>query len=955
MFKLNSTHKWNGIAGLDALTSMRANARNGLIAYGDIYDQLAEWGAGQDGVDRASIAWLRGAADVNRGEGVFSDFIRDYTSHQHFLRYGTALTAQDIQTLSDNIAESVIAEILNSHNNPSLADIPTLSVIGQNDAGNVIDSNFNQDITAWSGVVLFPFLGDRTFLNEMLSDTNATSTYRVIAALNSLTTAVGGVNPLEALQLFGQMVANYFSPGYGPSFRVAIDVADDLTTFVSSAYGRDDYLSNFFADVVLGRVGNHVDTLHLTEGGNIKLVHGGPGDDVIIADALSGFGHVIDGGDGEDTLDLSIATSDLEVSSDAESYVGHRILFDGGILSEDTVLVNTEHLVLGSGDDNVTISQSIASSLQTLATGDGNDVVNIISINSSPAIEVDLGAGDDEFTGGYGNEMLRGGTGNDNLDGGAGNDTVHVNGNFGDDVIENIEVITIDNIKFEGGIATDADRDGIFRLNEFDIEKKVGGLLLTRGDNSILIKDWDAESKNFGIILKENGDPIPGTSSPGSFTQGSAWYKVETTISQQFIALSREVRFSGSEGYHFFYDYLTAEQYAFLGKPGIYWELGWPSRDGSAPSLGETYESPHNYNMKGYWKSGVNVGLPGFMVTGFNVSVKNHRITEVVIGEGIGHDTPPVSVTTPNETVFSDTRDYPYPTTHNYGYYTYRWFYGTVNLNGGITTGTLNTTLVADGDGGTLRGTTGNNVFEIKNAPGNHVIDGDGGIDQIKVAGNFGNVNVTNGEQIFINGTQLTGQATYDINTQGWTLNGYTIRLGSLIISSGSNSIHLSDWSVSNNYGITFGSAPITGTANADVLVGTGDNEIIHGLAGNDRLDGGAGADSLLGDAGNDSLDGGSDTDWLNFAAATQAVTVDLQNGSATGFFGTDQLASIEAVLGGNSADSLRGDAGSNTLHGGAGADTMAGGAGNDLFFVTDAGDLVMELAGSGADTIIAS
>ena len=44
-----------------------------------------------------------------------------------------------------------------------------------------------------------------------------------------------------------------------------------------------------------------------------------------------------------------------------------------------------------------------------------------------------------------------------------------------------------------------------------------------------------------------------------------------------------------------------------------------------------------------------------------------------------------------------------------------------------------------------------------------------------------------------------------------------------------------------------------------------------------------------------------------------------------------------------------------NTFNGGAGADTLGGGTGNDLFFVTDAGDVLIELAGGGADTIIAS
>ena len=61
---------------------------------------------------------------------------------------------------------------------------------------------------------------------------------------------------------------------------------------------------------------------------------------------------------------------------------------------------------------------------------------------------------------------------------------------------------------------------------------------------------------------------------------------------------------------------------------------------------------------------------------------------------------------------------------------------------------------------------------------------------------------------------------------------------------------------------------------------------------------------------------------------------------------------SIDALSGN---DSIFGDAGDDTLVGGAGADTMGGGAGDDLFFVLDAGDLVIETAGEGADTIITS
>jgi Ca2+-binding RTX toxin-like protein len=160
------------------------------------------------------------------------------------------------------------------------------------------------------------------------------------------------------------------------------------------------------------------------------------------------------------------------------------------------------------------------------------------------------------------------------------------------------------------------------------------------------------------------------------------------------------------------------------------------------------------------------------------------------------------------------------------------------------------------------------------------------------------------------------------------------------------------------------GTAQRTGTAAAELFDGGPGNDTISGLGGDDTLEGGGGSDWLYGGTdddwlaggfGDDTLDGGLGIDWASYASATAAVTVNLDAASSSGSHGIDDLMGIEAVLGGGGDDSLLGNAGSNTLHGGAGADTMAGGSGNDLFFVTDAGDLVMELAGGGADTIIAS
>jgi len=83
--------------------------------------------------------------------------------------------------------------------------------------------------------------------------------------------------------------------------------------------------------------------------------------------------------------------------------------------------------------------------------------------------------------------------------------------------------------------------------------------------------------------------------------------------------------------------------------------------------------------------------------------------------------------------------------------------------------------------------------------------------------------------------------------------------------------------------------------------------------AGNDTINGTAGSDSINGGAGNDSING----------------------------------------LAGN--DTLIGAGGSDTLNGGTGADAMDGGAGNDTFVVDDAGDILVEAANGGTDTVSSS
>ena len=172
------------------------------------------------------------------------------------------------------------------------------------------------------------------------------------------------------------------------------------------------------------------------------------------------------------------------------------------------------------------------------------------------------------------------------------------------------------------------------------------------------------------------------------------------------------------------------------------------------------------------------------------------------------------------------------------------------------------------------------------------------------------------------------------------------------------------------------GTDNLSGGDGADVLVGGTGNDVISGGAGNDVIhyavgqgtdsaDGGEGNDAIryTGSAANSTvsavwngtaltamtgfasiasvetidLDLGAGTDRLSYAAASAPVSVDLSEGTASGF---GSILGIENVTGSAGADTLRGNALANA---------MSGGAGDDLFLATvdDARDSYAGSAGS--------
>ena len=199
-------------------------------------------------------------------------------------------------------------------------------------------------------------------------------------------------------------------------------------------------------------------------------------------------------------------------------------------------------------------------------------------------------------------------------------------------------------------------------------------------------------------------------------------------------------------------------------------------------------------------------------------------------------------------------------------------------LNGGAGNDTLDGGVGAD----TLNGGAGNDIYVVDNA-GDVVNERSGGVDQ----------GGTDQVQAFVS----------------WTLGADIENL----ILQGTDNING------------------TGNAGANVIQGNTGNNLLQGLGGND---------SLLGDAGNDIVDGGAGDDKVFGAGGDDTVL---------GGDGNDEL------YGEDGNDRLNGGAGNDTLEGGAGNDTMAGGTGDDEYVVEQSGDVVIELAGGGSDTVRAS
>jgi Ca2+-binding RTX toxin-like protein len=256
-----------------------------------------------------------------------------------------------------------------------------------------------------------------------------------------------------------------------------------------------------------------------------------------------------------------------------------------------------------------------------------------------------------------------------------------------------------------------------------------------------------------------------------------------------------------------------------------------------------------------------------------------------------------------------------------------------------------------------LTGTSGDDV--IAGGAGNDNIDGGAGRDVIyggdgndAIVGGDGDDAISGGAgNDSIDGGPGNDTASYADAASGVTVN---LSLTTAQDTHGAGVDTLQN--LENLYGSAFGDTLI-GDAGANVLRGQAGNDVLVGGAGNDELNGGAGFDTV-----DYSQEAGGGNALVNLGPGSIADSLGQVGPSqARDTYGNiDSLSSIEHIITGAGNDRVQGSsaterietgAGNDFLNSGGGGDTLIGGPGNDTYTVF-AGDIVVELANEGTDTV---
>ncbi|WP_447764649.1 peroxidase family protein [Sphingopyxis panaciterrae] len=289
----------------------------------------------------------------------------------------------------------------------------------------------------------------------------------------------------------------------------------------------------------------------------------------------------------------------------------------------------------------------------------------------------------------------------------------------------------------------------------------------------------------------------------------------------------------------------------------------------------------------------------------------------------------------------------------------------------------------------TLNGTEGDDIGDGSNQAdtlngngGADVLTGNGGNDILRGGAGIDTTNGGAGDDMHY----VDNAADVVVETAGQGTADRVLASASYTLAAGVDVELLSTDNATGN-----GAINLTGNELANIITGNAGVNALGGGGGNDRLNGGAGVDTTIGGAGDDwhYVDNASDVVVEGIGEGTNdrvlaSASYALAAGVGVELLTTDNAAGTAAInLAGNAlddvifgnegantltggdgndrlngaggVDQLLGGSGNDRLSGGTGADTMNGGSGDDWHYVDNAGDVVVEALGEGADRVLAS
>ncbi|MGX4640269.1 beta strand repeat-containing protein [Massilia sp. SYSU DXS3249] len=657
--------------------------------------------------------------------------------------------------------------------------------------------------------------------------------------------------------------------------------------------GTDDLsgAGNNSNNVITGNSGNNtvsagdgLDTVHAGAGND--LVRGGNGNDTLNGEAGEDqlFGDAgndrLDGGEGADRMlgglgdDVFIVDSAgdqaMEAAGEGTDIVHASVT--------TTLLDNVENLLLTGGAD---------------IDGNGNELNNIITGNSGANV-LDGRAGNDTISAGLGNDLLVGGEGNDVLNGDAGEDRLQ--GDAGNDTLN-------------GGAGLDTMLGG--SGDDTYVVDNAGDLAIELADEGI-----DTVQSTVSFALGDNVENLTLTGSSGINGTGNG-------LANRITGNSGSNVLDGGAGADTMAGGAGNDTYIVDDAGDVVTEAANGGTD--------TVESSVDFVLGANVEKLVLTGSAHLAGTGNTLAntITGNDGNNLIDG-GAGADT--MSGGMGDDTYVVDAAGDTVVEAANAGLDTVHAGVShtlAANVENLVLTGTA--ALAGSGNAldNTITGNAGNNV--LNGMAGNDVIDAGAGNDTLDGG---------SGADTMLGGA---GDDTYLVDDAGDIVieqfgEGADTVVASIDYTLG---LHL------NNLTLADGALNGTGNTAVNVITGNSADNVLDGAGGKDTLVGGAGNDTYIADGGDTVVElAGGGTDTVR-ADTSYTLGAHLEN---LVLVGTADLNGTGNEL----ANSMVGNAGANVLDGGAGADTLAGGAGDDTYLVDATGDLVLEAAGEGVDTVLA-